>query len=192
MQKVRRYPEDEASRRMYLWWIGEGASDHHIMEKVRTELERIFEIPAQVWSRPQRPVDSFHPVRGQHSSTRVLHWLIGMRPADADKILAITDVDLFIPILTFVFGEAQLDGVAAVVSTARLVRNPDGTPAERGLLTARLVKECVHELGHTFGLVHCADHRCVMARAAALTDVDAKRGELCLECRLRFKDLRQR
>ena len=112
----------------------------------------MFEIPAQVWSGPERPPDTFDPARRQHSSTRVLRWLVGMRPADADKILAITDVDLFIPILTFVFGEAQLDGAAAVVSTARLVRNPDGTPADRRLLTARLVKECVHELGHTFGL----------------------------------------
>jgi archaemetzincin len=177
---------------MYLWWIGEGASDHHMMEMVRTELERVFEIPAQVWNRPERPADSFDPSRGQHSSTQVLRWLVGMRPADADKILGITDVDLFIPILTFVFGEAQLDGVAAVASTARLSRNPDGTRADRRLVTARLVKECVHELGHTFGLVHCADRRCVMARAAAALAVDAKRSELCRECRLRFKDLRQR
>jgi archaemetzincin len=177
---------------LYLWWIGEAASDHHMMEKARTELEHVFGIPAQVWSGRERPADIFDPARRQHSSTRVLQWLVGMRPADADKILAITDVDLFIPILTFVFGEAQLDGLAAVVSTARLVRNPDGTPADRRLLTARLVKECVHELGHTFGLVHCADRHCVMARSAALLDVDAKRGELCRECRTRFKGLRQR
>ena len=176
---------------MDLWWIGQGARDNQMIEQVRTEVERIFDTPARVWSGPERPADSFDPARGQHSSTRVLRWLVGMRPADADKILAITDVDLFIPILTFVFGEAQLDGVAAVVSTARLVRNPDGTPTDRRLLTARLVKECVHELGHTFGLVHCADRRCVMARSPALPDIDVKRGDLCRECRLRLDDLRQ-
>ena len=70
-----------------------------------------------------------------------------------DRVLAVTDVDLFIPVLTFVYGEAQLGGRAAVVSTARLSVEPRAptTPA----VARRLVKETVHELGHTFGLLHC-------------------------------------
>ena len=71
-----------------------------------------------------------------------------------------TDADLFIPVLTFVYGEAQLGGRAAVVSTARLaVEQGRHDPA---LVAERIVKECVHELGHTFGLLHCDTPGCVM------------------------------
>jgi archaemetzincin len=174
---------------MYLWWIGEGASDHSMMEEVRKHVERVFDLPARVWGGPERPPDSFDPVRKQHLSTAVLRWLVSCQLPGADKILAITDVDLFIPILTFVFGEAQLDGMAAVVSTARLARNADGSRADRRLLTARLAKESAHELGHTFGLLHCDDRRCVMTRSATLLHVDTKGGELCRDCRLHLNDL---
>ncbi len=176
---------------MYLLWIGEGASDHYMMEEVRKHVERTFDLPARVWSGPERPSDSFDPARRQHLSTAVLRWLVRLRLPGADKILAITDVDLFIPILTFVFGEAQLDGTAAVVSIARLARNADGSRADRKLLTTRLAKESAHELGHTFGLLHCDDRRCVMARSATLLHVDTKRGELCRDCRLHLVDLQR-
>ena len=175
---------------MLLWWIGEGREDHVMMAEVRNHVGQTFGIPVQISVGKERPTDSFDASRGQHASSKVLRWLLGVCPPHAGKILAVTDVDLFIPILTFVYGEAQLDGVAALVSTARLARNPDGQPAERQLLIERLLKECIHELGHTFGLVHCTDRRCVMARAASLFDVDAKRRGLCRECRLQMRQLR--
>ena len=69
-------------------------------------------------------------------------------------MLGVTDRDLFIPILTYVFGEAQLGGRAAVVSTARLVEDVELFGPQ--LLVERLAKEAVHEVGHAFGLLHCA------------------------------------
>jgi archaemetzincin len=177
---------------MYLWWIGESKTDERMIQEVRAHMEHVFGIPVEIWRGKERPADTFDPARKQHSSTQILRWLVAARPPEAEKVLALTDTDLFIPVLTFVFGEAQLEGIAAVVSTARLRTNPGGTVASRRLLSARLAKECVHELGHTFGLVHCADRRCVMARSASLLDVDAKGGGLCGECRLRFQDIRQR
>ena len=177
---------------MYLWWIGEGPTDERMIQEVRAFVEGVFGLPVEIWKGSDRPADTFDPARRQHSSSLILRRLLGTRPQGAEKILALTDADLFIPVLTFVFGEAQLEGTAAVVSTARLARNPDGALANRRLFTLRLAKECVHELGHTFGLVHCADRRCVMARAASLFDVDAKRSVLCRECRLRFRELRER
>jgi archaemetzincin len=95
-------------------------------------------------------------------------------------VLAVTDQDLFIPILTFVFGEAQLGGRVAVVSTARL--GEPGLPDPRVALE-RLAKESVHELGHCFGLVHCDSPGCVMARSPGARDVDRKRGDFCSKCR---------
>ena len=122
--------------------------------------------------------------------------LAARRRADGrHAVLGITNVDLFIPILTFVFGEAQLEGQAAVVSYARLV-----DPDDRAVTTRRLAREAVHELGHTFGLVHCgrdaAGDRadagpCVMSRSASVRAVDAKSTRLCPDCRSRHRALQQ-
>ena len=86
------------------------------------------------------------------------------------------------PVLTFVYGEAQLNGPVAVVSTRRVSA---ACPARRarGSLAARLAKESVHELGHTFGLLHCDAPRCVMRRSVNLAAIDAKATTLCGDCR---------
>jgi archaemetzincin len=176
-------------RDIYLWWIGADAVETRLLASVRSAVERTFGVPTHQWNGRDRPIDAFDPRRQQHSSTRILQWLLGQRPEGAHKILAVTDVDLFIPILTFVFGEAQLDGTAAVVSTARL-RTNHGTSNVR-LLTSRLAKECVHELGHTFGLIHCDHPGCVMTRSVNVLDVDAKSVSLCDSCWARYQDLRR-
>ena len=176
-------------RDIYLWWIGADAQDTRLVASVRSVVERTFGVRVYAWSGHDRPVEAFDARRQQHSSTRILQWLLEKRPAGAHKVLALTDVDLFIPILTFVFGEAQLDGVAAVVSTARLRTNP-GTSTTR-LLASRLAKECVHELGHTFGLIHCDHPGCVMSRSVNVLDVDAKTASLCDSCWARYHDLRR-
>ena len=176
-------------RDIYLWWIGADASDARLMAAVRSVVERTFGMPVHTWTSHDRPVDAFDARRQQHSSTRILHWLAENRPEAAHKILAVTDVDLFIPILTFVFGEAQLEGTAAVVSTARL-RTNHGTSNMR-LLASRLSKECVHELGHTFGLIHCDHAGCVMTRSVNVLEVDAKTASLCDGCWTRYQDLQR-
>ncbi len=173
-------------RDIYLWWIGADAADGRVLNAVRSAIERTFGCAVHVWSSRERPPDAFDSRRQQHSSTRILQWLIERRPESAYKVLALTDVDLFIPILTFVFGEAQLDGAAAIVSTARLRPN-HGTSNVR-LLTARLAKECIHELGHTFGLIHCSRPECVMSRSVSVFDVDAKTASFCEDCWAQYRE----
>jgi archaemetzincin len=151
-----------------------------MIEHVRLHLDRAFGWPVRMHSGAERPRDAYDARRRQWSSTRILRWLREVGPGDG-KLLGLTDVDLFIPILTFVFGEAQLGGASAIVSTARLA-----DPAEVGdgrVVLERLAKESVHEMGHTFGLTHCGTPGCVMGRSASVRDVDIKRGELCPDCR---------
>ncbi len=167
-----------------LWWIGTGDADRGLLESVRAHVERVFRFPARLELPAGRPIDAFDARRNQHASHRVLLWLASRRPQRAARVLGLTDADLFIPVLTFVFGEAQLRGHAAVVSTARLVGA--GLPGESARLPVRLRTEAVHELGHTFGLLHCHDSLCAMARSSSLKDVDAKQPELCETCRALF------
>jgi archaemetzincin len=98
------------------------------------------------------------------------------------RLLAVTSVDLYVPVLTFVFGEAQLTGSCAVVSLHRLREEFYGLPPREDLMRERLVKEAVHELGHTFGLRHCDDWRCVMTSSHAVERLDVKSAEFCFLC----------
>jgi archaemetzincin len=174
-----------------LWWIGEKDPDAGTLEQVRARLERAFKVPSRLRTDPARP-SAWDPRRRQHNSTQILHWLGQAAPAlgleQGVRLLGVTDQDLFIPILTFVFGEAQLGGPAAVVSTARL-QDETGTLGER-LLLERWVKEAAHELGHAYGLIHCATPRCVMARSSSLREVDVKSWEFCRDCRARLDGAR--
>jgi archaemetzincin len=166
-----------------LWWIGEAMLEESVIEHARAHVAHAFGVPATLVRRHERPAGTLDARRKQHLSASILHWLADARPPGAAKVLGVTDVDLFIPVLTFVFGEAKLDGDVAVVSTARLV-----TDGDRQYLASRLAKECIHELGHTFGLIHCADARCAMARSASLAHVDVKRAALCGDCRTRLRE----
>jgi archaemetzincin len=170
-----------------LWWIGDAPADDRVLDEVRRHVEQALATPTLVWSRPERPSGTLDPVRRQHSSTAMLKWLL-TQPSNGTRLIGITDADLFIPVLTFVFGEAKLGGGVAVVSTARLGMR-DGQPVDRRVLVARLAKESIHELGHAFGLIHCSNVRCVMARSASIVHVDAKSGALCHDCRIRFAEL---
>ena len=121
--------------------------------------------------------------RGQYHSTAILQALAPL--AAGTRLLAVTGCDLFVPILTFVFGEAQLNGSCAVVSVHRLREEVYGMPPNAALLEERLAKEAVHELGHTFGLQHCDDWRCAMASSHSVEAMDVKSAELCAACRRR-------
>lgn len=125
---------------------------------------------------------AFDASRGQCNSTALLIQLINTFPQSDEKKIAIVGVDLFIPVLTFVFGEAQLNGLAAVVSTHRLANPFYGLPRDDELSFKRLAKEVVHELGHTFGLYHCHQFECVMRSSTYVEEIDLKRGVPCKDC----------
>ncbi len=165
-----------------VWWIGSGPANPVLLDGVKRALECELRAPVNVRLEIEHPSGTFDPRRNQHSSSEILRWLSARLPEGGGKMLGLTDVDLFIPILTFVFGEAQLGGRTAVASTARL---GDGElPHDPRRLGARLEREALHEVGHTFGLVHCDEPRCVMARAAGLREVDEKKAQFCEFCRI--------
>jgi len=125
---------------------------------------------------------AFDPLRQQYNSSYLLRELIAWPFAHADKVLGIAAVDLFIPILTFVFGEAQLEGPGAIVSMHRLNNKFYGMPENQSLLVQRIIKESIHELGHTFGLLHCSFPGCVLNASTYVEDIDQKSDKLCARC----------
>ena len=129
------------------------------------------------------PAGAYDERRGQYDGNAFLRSLLNLA---GERILGVTELDLFTPGLNFIFGIAQCPGRAAVVSLNRLKPEFYGLPPDRGLLLERAVKECVHEIGHTFGLGHCGRKVCVMSFSNSVGDVDRKMSELCGECRTRL------
>jgi len=153
-----------------------------LLEYLAAALARTFRTPCQI--RPETFDLSFalDAGRQQYYSTAIIQRL--ERAVNPDvRVLGVTASDLYVPVLTFVFGEAQLDGNCAVVSTARLKEEFYGLPPRPDMVRERLLKEAAHELGHTFGLRHCANWRCVMTSSHAVERLDVKGAEFCGACR---------
>ena len=159
-------------------------------EVFRGQLETLAEgltarlgVACSVQGRAVDASSAFNPQRRQYNSTEILRILTPYVSSETWQVLGVTELDLFIPILTFVFGEAQLGGRGAVVSLRRLRQEFYGMPADPEILTARLLKESLHELGHTLGLRHCSAYRCALSSSHAVESIDLKEAEFCARCR---------
>jgi archaemetzincin len=126
---------------------------------------------------------AFDPRRAQGSAQSLLQQLL---PRRAERVLGVVDLDLYVPELNFVFGLADWRERRAVIALPRLRQRFYGGRDDEALFLARVVKEAVHELGHTFGLEHCRDRRCVMTFSNSLADTDDKGQGFCPRCRRRL------
>jgi len=164
-----------------------GNLDALLIEEVRSEISRIFGFPTEMTPLLGDVDFAFDTFRDQYHSTIILEKLADLAPPHAVKVLAITKVDLFIPVLTYVYGEAQLGGKSCIVSTYRL---NEGLPliSSHENFYQRLSKEAIHEIGHTFNLRHCRDRSCIMHYCRTIEDVDKKSNQLCRYCRVLLDD----
>lgn len=160
-------------------------ADREAFVAARDRVAGEFGLPVRELSLP--PIDAtFDPLRAQYASAGALEMLTREAPPDAAKLLAMTTCDLFIPVLTFVFGQAQLKGRVGVVSLARLRQEFYDLPPDREVFLDRAVKEALHESGHLFGLVHCADRGCSMSLSTGVRQIDTKQPAFCGPCRGRL------
>lgn len=160
-----------------------GPLEPALARELAGQLEAEFQVPCEVLSPIADPEFAFHPERQQYHSSEILAWMESLITAATWRLLAVTAADLYIPVLTFVFGEARLDGKQALVSIHRLRQEFYGLPADADLLRARLLREAVHELGHTFALRHCDDWECAMSSSSSVEAIDLKGASLCPTCR---------
>lgn len=157
-----------------------------VLDGLAADLARLLRISCHVEAAAIDPDPAFDPVRGQYHATSLLRDLGKVPAANGDRLLGVTAVDLFVPIFTFVFGEAQVGGHRAIVSLHRLREEFYGLPGNYPLLRERLAKEAMHELGHTFGLRHCARWDCVMSSTHSVDRLDSKNAAPCPRCASRM------
>lgn len=160
-----------------------GTTELSLVENLRTAIPRSLDVACEVLPFQLDPAPAYHIERQQFHSSEILQRMQPLVGAKNWRLLAIADVDLYIPILKYVFGEAQLGGPCAVVSAYRLRQEFYGLERNDSLLNQRLLKECVHELGHTLDLRHCQDYRCAMASSHAVEWVDLRESSFCEACR---------
>jgi len=139
----------------------------------------------------EHPAYAHDQKRLQYDAGAILKAIESEPFQDYAKIVGILEVDIFVPILTHVFGEARQGGRCALVSVYRLKRNSDGSTPPMSLTLERAAKVALHELGHLFNLHHCMDRRCLMHFSGQLEDLDKTPLFFCRYCSVFLRDALQ-
>jgi archaemetzincin len=153
-----------------------------LLSAVRAAARQRFGLRAAIGEELAMPAQAYSREREQYLSTSFLDLLTERTQGKNQILLGVTSVDLYVPELNFVFGEASGVDRVAVFSVARLDPRFYGGPEDEEILLRRAVTEAVHELGHVFGLGHCARPDCVMWFSNTLAETDRKGGEFCPRC----------
>jgi archaemetzincin len=163
--------------------ISFGHFEHKFPCEICKEIEQEFRIPVIPREGHLDLSEFFDPIRKQYEANKLLKEIETRFASDSEKTLGLFNVDLYIPILTFIFGQAFLNGSCGIASAFRLRNEHYGLKPDDKVLTERLRKEAIHELGHTFGLYHCINPVCVMRSSTYVEDIDQKSGAFCPKCR---------
>ncbi len=161
-----------------------GKVDPAEMRLLRDSLREVFSMDVAIGKGIPLPAVAWNPARSQYDAGMVIESLsLSGEAAGCDRVLGVTGVDLYLPGMNFVFGIAERRN--ALISLHRLEQSFYNLPGDAGVFRRRAVVEAVHELGHTFGLAHCENPRCVMHFSNTIADTDRKGPAFCTICRSR-------
>ena len=166
-----------------------GKTDSHVISRIQENLNMAFP-KSKCTLIPETlpiPEESFNKTRKQHRSNFLLGKIrnYAEKEKTLNRVLGIVNIDIFVPRLNFVFGEAECPGKAALISLYRLKPEFYGEPPNMDLFVERSTKEAVHELGHTLGLRHCLNPFCVMYFSNSIFETDRKQSLFCNKCHLK-------
>jgi archaemetzincin len=155
-----------------------GTLDDDVLRELRRVLALAFDAEIVAVPGIPLPLSAYDRARRQYHSTQILRQLASEKLPHAARLIGVADVDLYVPELNFVFGEADGRRGVAIFSLARLHTTGSDERA-RAVFLKRAATEAIHELGHTYGLNHCASPRCVMWFSNTLGETDSKGLAFC-------------
>ena len=156
--------------------------DHDILRHLSESITEHCNMPCSIGQETEIPEHTLNQTRKQYDSKLILKHLMMHGPPEPLRLIGVTGIDLFVPILKYVFGIAQIKGRCAVISLKRLSPRFYDLPPDDALFKTRVEKTALHELGHTFGLTHCRDLHCVMTSSTKISDTDGKHSAFCITC----------
>ncbi|MBP6872287.1 MAG: archaemetzincin family Zn-dependent metalloprotease [Bacteroidales bacterium] len=162
--------------------ISYGYFDKALLDRIAENISQEFQSQVELREGHLDLSLYYDPGRRQYNGTRLLEVVDKLPLESSYKTLALFNVDLFIPILTYIFGQAYLGGKSGIVSSYRLRNELYGLKQDDKLLAGRIIKVCLHELGHMHGLVHCSQPQCIMRSSTYVEDIDLKERYFCGEC----------
>ncbi len=166
--------------------ISFGQFEHSFLEKCAESVSHEYQLPVKVKEGHIDLSEYYDATRGQYNGNKLLSEVDSSYSEDCLKTFGLFNVDLFIPILTYIFGQAFLNGRTGIASAYRFNNERYGIKMDEGVLVERIKKTIIHELGHTFGLMHCHIPDCVMRSSTYVEDVDQKSLHLCPKCRTEY------
>ena len=167
----------------YITLISFGYFEKDILEQIAGAVRQEFPHPVRLREAHLDLSETLDASRRQYDGNKLLKTVDSLIFPNTLKAIGLFNVDLFIPILTYIFGQATLNGRTGIASHFRLNNERYGMPRNDQLLLERFQKEVIHELGHTFGLIHCYVPLCVMQSSTYVEDIDQKEQGFCADCR---------
>ena len=168
---------------MTITFVSFGLFDREFLEKISDAVAREYNCTVVIKDAYVDISVHYDPARRQYNGDHLLKLVHAMQFDESPKVIGLFNVDLFIPILTYIFGQAQLGGRSGIASMYRLSNERYGIANDDAVLLERFKKEIIHELGHMFGLIHCHTPTCVMHSSTYVEDIDQKEQQLCGKCR---------
>ncbi len=163
-----------------------GDLDFYQVNKLAANLSVAFSAGVDILQGMDLPDEAENQERNQYYSTVVLTKLELMRQNQTEKLLGVTEEDLYIPTLPYVYGESDSESGCAIVSFFRMRQEFFGLPEDERQVYQRVLKEAIHQVGHLFRLSTCNNPRCVMYRSRSMLDTDSKNEKFCDICRRRL------